>query len=57
MNHLRSCFLQLLVSVLMVLPVFAGDLKPMQEIVEDGIVRVKIDASDVEGRFIQVAVF
>ena len=46
MRHLRSCFLQLLVSILIALPSFAGNFRPMPEITQNGIVRVKIDASD-----------
>ena len=45
MRHLRSCFLQLQVSILIVLPVLAGNFRAMPEIGPNGIVRVKIDAS------------
>ena len=46
MEFFRSCFLQLFASILMTLPVFAGELKPMPGIAQDGIVSVKINASD-----------
>lgn len=56
MKHLRSCFLQLLLSILIALPVYAGNLKPVTRITQNGIVRVKIDASD-QGQVISPLLF
>ena len=46
MKFFRSCILQLIALILMVLPVYAADIKPMPGIAPDGIVRVRIDASN-----------
>ncbi len=46
MNYLRPYILPILASILTGLSAFAGDLKPTSGIAQEGIVRVKIDASD-----------
>ncbi len=56
MKHLRSCLLQLLVLILMVLPACADDLKLVTGIAQNKIVRVEIDASD-QGQVISPLLF
>ena len=56
MRHLRSCFLQLLVLTMLVLPACADDLKLVTGIAQNKIVCVKIDAQD-QGQVISPLLF
>ena len=56
MKFLRSRSLKLLASILMVLQVYAGNLKPISGIIQNGIIRIKIDASD-QGEVISPLLF